>query len=58
MWNLKNKNKLVSMTKITRLTVIENKLVVISGEREDEREGQDRGRVQTTRYKISYKDIL
>ena len=46
------------MTKINRLTVIENKLVVISGEREDEREGQDRGRVQTTRYKISYKDIL
>ena len=34
MWNLKKYNKLVNITKNSRLTDIENKLAVTSGERE------------------------
>ena len=41
MWNLKNKQ--VNITKRNRLTNIENKLVVTSGEWEG-RKGKDRGR--------------
>ena len=37
MWNLKNNNKLVNITKRNTLTNIENKLVVTSGEREGRR---------------------
>ena len=40
MWNLKNKTNVCSKTK-TDSQIIENKLVVASGERKEE--GQDRG---------------
>ena len=57
MWNLKNKANKYNKTET--YSDIENKLVIISGEREGE--GQDRGRelrVKTTLYETNYKDIL
>ena len=60
MWNLKKYNKVANITKRNRLTDTENKLVVTSGEREGGRgnRGGREEKVQTIRYKISYKDIL
>ena len=56
----KNYNRLVNIIKKRKLKEIENKLVIISGERE---EGRGKIRVgkeetQAIMYKISYKDIL
>ena len=60
MWNLKKYNNLVEHNKKERLIGIDNKLVVTRGEREGKRVNTGVGdkEVQTTMYKISYKDIL
>ena len=51
----KKYNKLVTITKRSRLTDIENKLAEKEGRRGKIEGDQD---MQTIRYKISYKDIL
>ena len=56
----KKYNKLVNITKRSRLKDIQDKLMVTSEERESRRGniGVGEWEVQTTGYKIGYKDVL